>query len=186
MRCVLFTLLILSATNLLASATKRCAAGEPSRHVIVHMLDPRPGTRTDHTLVTKDGKAAADIIATRILSASEAKTLYDLLKVELADDDNIPFCGHYPAYAVQVARENAKPATVTLCGVCGTWERDGELKALHGKKSLELLEKLLPLPDVFSFDDKKPSEVLSAFHDSPQVPFYRLTKHEAASPSNEP
>ncbi|MGB7324088.1 MAG: hypothetical protein WBD31_04405 [Rubripirellula sp.] len=158
-------------------------AGDADTRCIIHLIDPRGVAASEQTIPTGYGKARADILGTRTLSTSESRQLLSLLKTELVDDANVPFCGHSPAYAVQVSRSGMPTRTVTLCGFCGTWARDGELRALHGKKSLQYLEVLLPLPDVFR-GVAKLSDLpgVSPFGGTPTTPFYKLD----AAKSDEP
>ena len=68
----------------------------------MHLLDPRGAIAGAHTMPVEWSGRKADLIATRRLNAGEAKKLRTLLRKERADDDNVPFCGHSPAYAVAI------------------------------------------------------------------------------------
>lgn len=129
---------------------------DPTEKVVIHLIDPRIVALTDNTIRTESGSGKTDIIATRTLTQSEAHKLLQLLKVELVEDKNIPYCGHHPTYAVQLVNNGAITKSVTLCGLCGTWAWKGEMRVLHGKSSLAYLEELLPLPDVFLSIKKLP------------------------------
>tara|TARA_R110002049_G_C9132712_1_gene559118 strand:- start:519 stop:1079 length:561 start_codon:yes stop_codon:yes gene_type:complete len=162
------------AALLIALVTPAAFAGGLPGHTVIHLLDPRVVTFTSDTMPIEWGNAKTDVIGMRTLNATEAAKLHKLLRDELADDDNTPFCGHSPAYAVTVTQEGKPPTTVTLCGTCGTWAKRGELRALHGKAALEYLDKLLPLPDVFRPVDGKPAKPLVPFDDTPKRPFAEL------------
>ena len=95
-------------------------AGGPSDRVVIHLLDPRGAIAGEQTMPIEWKDETADVIASRRLNVTEAKKLQTLLRKELVDDDNVPFCGHSPAYAVAITPSGRKTATVTLCGTCGT------------------------------------------------------------------
>ncbi|WP_222436202.1 hypothetical protein [Rubripirellula reticaptiva] len=156
---------------LLTTFASLAFAGGRSDRVTIHLLDPRGAIDGDHTMPTEWKGGKTDVLGSRVLNISEAKALRTLLTKELADDDNVPFCGHSPAYAVTILPDGGTATTVTLCGTCGTWAKRGELRALHGKAALKMLDDLLPLPDVFQTLDGKPAKILDPFDDSPRVPF---------------
>ncbi len=148
-------------------------AGEPER-VVIHLLDPRGAIEDETTMSTQWQKREADILGMRRLNVAEAAKLKKILRKELADDPNVPFCGHSPAYAVTIKRPGKPSSMVTLCGTCGTWARNGDVKALHGKVALEYLDELLPLPDVFRSVDDKPAKILQPFSEEKPRPFVQL------------
>ncbi|WP_372725245.1 hypothetical protein [Novipirellula sp.] len=92
---------ILIATLLAAFAVAAHAGGLPDR-VVIHRLDPRGAIAGEQTMSIEWNGRKTDLIATRRLNVAEAKKLRMLLRKELADDDNVPFCGHSPAYAVSI------------------------------------------------------------------------------------
>jgi len=151
-------------------------AGEPPDRVMIYLLDPRGAIDGTQTLPTELNGGKTDILGSRTLNVSEAKALRKLLAIELVDSDNVPFCGHRPAYAVAITPQGRATTTVTLCGTCGTWAKGGKLRALHGKLALEYLDVLLPLPDVFQTPDGKPTRILSPFDDSREIPFRLLAE----------
>ncbi|MCC9654365.1 hypothetical protein [Rhodopirellula halodulae] len=180
----------LSALPLIALLAVPASADPPRGRVVIHLLDPRGVIAGDHTMPTEWQNCRADVIGTRLLNRDETNRLRTLLRKELADDDNVPFCGHSPAYAVVVTvgedakkRDGggaektvvtAKTNTVTLCGTCGTWARGGELRALHGNESLNYLDQLLPLPEVFRPVAGKRAPHLSPFTSGEPAPFEDL------------
>ncbi|TWU19599.1 hypothetical protein [Allorhodopirellula heiligendammensis] len=145
-----------------AMAAPLCHGAPPDR-VVIHLLDPRGEFAGEETMPTQWQNREADVIGRRVLNIAEAKRLRALLRQELADDDNVPFCGHSPAYAVSITPPGKKTTTVTLCGTCGTWAKAGELRSLHGRAALEYLDQLLPLPDVFRPADGHLPEILAPF-----------------------
>lgn len=164
---------ILLAFLILTFAASVDAGGPPDR-VVIHLLDPRGAIAGDQTMSTEWNNGKTDVIGTRLLNIAEARKLRSLLRKELANDDNIPFCGHSPAYAVAVTSADKTTITVTLCGTCGTWAKQGDLRALHGNASLEYLDTLLPLPDVFRPVAGKPKQVLKPFAGGKKIPFQQL------------
>lgn len=144
---------------------------EPSERTAVYLIDPRIVTLTRSTLKTHYGDDKTDIIASRTLTKSEARALWVLLDEELSDDTDVPFCGHSPAYAIQLFRGDKLVSSTSVCGLCMTWARKGEFKKLKGKKSLAALEKLIALPDVFV---NKSLSDLSDLKQKPRLPFYEL------------
>ena len=155
---------------LLAFVRLPAFADEPV--VTLRLLDPRVVTDTGHTITIAWGNKKADVIGKRILTASESQKLLALTKAELTDNDNVPFCGHYPAYAITIE----KPGTKTICGLCMTWAEKNELRALGGKRLLEYLESLLPLPDYFA-NLEKPQDVI-VFAENKTTPFYKLQRKQ--------
>lgn len=151
-------------------ATARGAAFADERVVTLRLLDPRVVTNTDDTFTIAWGGKKTDVIAKRILTASEAQKLTAIAKQELTDNENVPFCGHYPAYAITVEREGTK----TVCGLCMTWAEKNKLRVLGGKKLLDYLESLLPLPDYFANLDSPQDVIIFGEHD--KTPFYNLKR----------
>ncbi|WP_236621430.1 hypothetical protein, partial [Rhodopirellula sallentina] len=135
-------LFILPFIFLSASSVTSLHADEPAQRVAVYLLDPRGAISGTNTLPTEWKGGAADILGTRYLSASEAHRLNKLLRIELTNDDNVPFCGHRPAYAVVTSTKGQSPNSVTLCGGCWTWAQKGKLRVLGGKRTLEYLNSL--------------------------------------------
>lgn len=163
----------LSILLILASTVAAHADGVPDR-VVIHLLDPRGAVAGEQTMPIEWGERRADVIATRLLNVTEATKLRALLRKDLADDKNFPLCGHSPAYAVAVTPDGKPTITVTLCATCGTWSKQGELRALHGKSSLEYLDTLLPLPDVFRHADGEPANTFTPTSDGKRTPFEHL------------
>ncbi|TWT33712.1 hypothetical protein KOR34_35450 [Posidoniimonas corsicana] len=162
MRAVFAVLFIQLASSL--------ASGAEPRYV-VQMLDPRVVAVTEDTLPIEWGNKKTDVIATRKLLDSEAKLLLNLLKEELTTSTDVPFCGHHPAYAVQEIVDGKVTNTATLCGLCHTWARGGKLRVIKGDKSLNYLNSLLPLPDVF-----KGIKLRDMVFDEHPQPFYEMTR----------
>lgn len=123
---------------------------KPSERTVVLLLDPRIVQTTKNTLATNYGNDKTDIIASKTLSQSESRMLWSKLNEELEDNTDVPFCGHFPAYAVQHYRADKLVSSTTVCGLCMTWARKDEFKALKGKESIVMLSNLIPLPDVFA------------------------------------
>ena len=163
----------LLAILIVSSAVAAHGGGPPDR-VVIHLLDPRGAIAGERTMPIEWNGGKADLIATRRLNVAEAKKLRIILRKELADDDNVPFCGHSPAYAVSITPEGRPTSTVTLCGTCGTWAKKGELRALHGKAAIEYLDLLLPLPDVFRPVEGKTPATILPFFDGEKLPFHQL------------
>lgn len=142
--------------------------------ITIRLLDPRIVTNTSNTMnlqLTDDENT--DIIASRTLTKSEKRKLLEMLDRELTDDEDVPFCGHSPAYAVLYHDKSGKLRSAqTLCGLCKTWAGKGNLRAIKGKEALTYLEKLLPLPDYFS----DPATAKKKVTDSTKknIPFYDL------------
>lgn len=153
---------------LLICATNSGLADEPI--VTLRLLDPRVVTNTDDTFFIAWGRHKTDVIAKRILTASEAKKLHELAEQELTDNENVPFCGHYPAYAITIENRGTK----TVCGLCMTWAEKNRLRVLDGKKLLAFMETLLPLPDYFA-NLEQPQDVI-VFAKNKEVPFYKLER----------
>ena len=144
--------------------------------ITVRLLDPRVVANTAQTMSIEWNDLKTDIIATRTLTRSERDILLKLAEAELTDDDNVPFCGHYPAYAILHRRKDGSVAkTQTVCGLCMTWASAGELRAIKGKQTLEYLQKLLPLPDYFS-DLKTIKDLDMPFAQNKRVPYFELEK----------
>lgn len=152
---------------------------QPTERTVVYLIDPRIVTLTKHTIKTHYGDDKTDIIASRTLSKSEARDLWVLLNEELEDNANVPFCGHSPAYAIELYRGDKLVSSTSVCGLCMTWARKGEFKRLKGKKSLGMLEKLISLPDVFA---NKSLSDLSDLKKKPVLPFYELDSVNSSSP----
>ena len=151
------------------------AAGAPPDVVVVHLLDPRVVSVSDHTMPIEWQGLKTDVIAKRLLNASESRKLRDLLRKELSDDDKVPFCGHSPAYAITVKRDGKPPVVVTLCGTCHTWAKGGKLRVLKGNDSLAFLDSILPLPNVFRpRNGKVPAQALPSMEDNAK-PFFCWT-----------
>ena len=148
-------------------------ADEPADRVVVHLLDPRGAISGETTFPTEWNDGKAELLGTRRLSTSEANILRELLRTELTENDNVPFCGHHPAYAVVTTPNRRSSSSVTLCGTCWTWAEGGERRVLGGKKAIEYLGTLLPLPSVFRGDDGEPLSN-SPFDDHDERPFHLM------------
>jgi hypothetical protein len=142
-----------------------------AERTVIHLLDPRIVRLTKNTLSTNYGNDKTDILATKTLSKSESRKLWISLEVELEDNTDVPFCGHFPAYAVQVYRGEKLVSSTTVCGLCMTWARKGEFKRLKGKESLAILASHIALPDVFA---KKSVPDLMEMKEKPILPFHEL------------
>ena len=99
---LLVAMVLVTAEGLLAQ--------ENDSMVTVRLLDPRVVANTAQTMSIEWNDVKTDIIATRTLTRSERDTLLKLAEVELTDDDNVPFCGHYPAYAILHRRKDGSVA----------------------------------------------------------------------------
>ncbi|MEM6474185.1 MAG: hypothetical protein AAF802_31900 [Planctomycetota bacterium] len=143
------------------------------RVVTLRLLDPRVVTNTRDTFTTSYRGRRTDVIAKRVLTVSEAQRIDALVTQELVDDDDVPMCSHYPAYAITVEREGTK----TICGLCMTWAEKDKLRVIKGKRLLKYLESLLPLPDYFAKSENL--EDLVMFPDNRETPFHQLSvKHD--------
>ncbi len=142
-----------------------------TERTVVHLLDPRIVRLTKNTLATNYGNDRTDIIASKTLSKSESRKLWASLTEELGDNTNVPYCGHFPAYAVQVYRGEKLVSSTTICGLCMTWARKGEFKVLKGKESIAALASFIALPDVFA---NKSVPALIEMKEKPVLPFFEL------------
>lgn len=166
--------IILTIAITLATSVELFAQGD-DLSVTVRLLDPRVVANTSATMSIEWGDEKTDIIASRTLTRSERDALVKLVNTELTDDDNVPFCGHYPAYGILYRRKDGSIAkTQTVCGLCMTWASDSKLRAIKGKQALEYLQKLLPLPDYFA--DPKTAKDVVIFAENKQVPYFDLYK----------
>ena len=154
--------------NLQESEIPRPGTGE---RTVIHLIDPRIVRTTKNTLATNYGNDRTDVIASKTLSKSESRKLWAKLNEELEDNTDVPFCGHFPAYAVQVYRGEKLVSSTTVCGLCMTWARKDEFKRLKGKESLAYLTSFIPLPDVFA--DKSVPDLIE-MKKKPVLPFYEL------------
>ena len=135
-------------SSLLALLACTCSAGELVRYRI-HAIDPRGVHFTDKNIPIFHDDKRADIIGIRELTVEESSILNALLVKELSPNTDVPLCGHFPGYAVEVREGKNQGSMVTLCGTCLTWAKPGGLFALSGREALAYLDQLLPLPDVF-------------------------------------
>ena len=163
-----------TAFSICIVSTLLCESLIAEDRIEVRLIDPRIVTHTTDTIGIGYSNAKTDVIALRRLTQSESSKLRPLLKAELSSSRDVPFCGHSPAYAITITTAKGKASTVTLCGLCGTWARDGDLRVLKGKLALEYLRELLPLPDVFSSVNRLPDlmriDRSVAFHLLPPQP----------------
>ncbi|MGB7344605.1 MAG: hypothetical protein WBD20_10350 [Pirellulaceae bacterium] len=153
---------------------------EVAPRTVVWQIDPRIVTITNDTLPIEWKGLKTDVIAKRYLTKHEAKELSTLMREELTASTQVPFCGHNPAFAIVTQTRDGKTERSTLCGLCGTWGRNGELRVLAGRKTLAYLEELMPLPDVFAHVRKQGD----LFNLDRTVPFYSLPLTETIKASN--
>jgi hypothetical protein len=138
----------------------------------IYAIDPRGVRFTEKFLPTFfDGKQA-DVIGSRDLTISESEKLAGLLKKELSQSKDVPFCGHSPGYLVEILKGENKGGMVTLCGFCSTWAGRSGLFVLDGKESLNYLDTLLPLPEVF----RSLKDGGGLYKMDTKTPFYELEK----------
>ncbi len=81
---------------------------------VIYLLDPRNATYTEETMATENGDSRTDIIASRTLTASEAKDLAEIMDAELLTGGG-NFCGHRPAWAIREYVGNELKRSVTIC-----------------------------------------------------------------------
>lgn len=138
----------------------------------VYAIDPRGVHFTEKIMPTFfDGKQA-DVIGSRDLTISESGKLAILLKKELSPSKDVPFCGHSPGYLIEIIKGENKGGMVTLCGFCSTWAGRSGLFVLDGKESLNYLDALLPLPEVF----RSLKDGGELYRMDTKTPFYELQK----------
>ncbi len=140
---------------------------------VIYLLDPRNATYTEETMATENGDSRTDIIASRTLTASEAKDLAEIMDAELLTGGG-NFCGHRPAWAIREYVGNELKRSVTICGLCESWGSNGNVSTLKGKRILKQLSITLPLPDVWRH--AKNGGDLGEKDDGP---FYTLTSKSA-------
>jgi hypothetical protein len=121
------------------------------------------------------GGKKTDIIASRTLTDAQRDELLKLLDVDLSHDACQSFCGHFPAYAILFRDKSGRILeTKTICGLCMSWASAGKRYNLNDKRSLELLQKILPLPEYFAVQDEKDLVERVVFSEKKSTPFYEL------------
>jgi hypothetical protein len=137
---------------------------------VVYLLDPRNATQTENTMPTEVGDERTDVMASRTLTASEAKILARIIEADLTQTDP-PFCGHRPGWGIRIYVGDEITRTITVCGLCRTWASNGKVNGLPNKRILKFLASILPLPDIWR-------DVKTGFDigDASDGPFFTLEK----------
>ena len=116
------------------------------------MVDPRLVTKTNDTQPVGYERKRSDVMGSVYLSYEEWVKLKGMLSTALTSSDNVPLCGHSPAYViVETNRGKARSGYFSVCGLCKTWcGPAGELRVLDDAQLMPFLTKVLPLPAAFS------------------------------------
>jgi hypothetical protein len=144
----------ISATALAYAST--AAAGEKdalpkSSYYRIVMVDPRLITKTNDTYAVGYEKKRSDVMGSVYLSHAESLKLKAILSTALTSSDNVPFCGHAPAYVIVQMDGGKSVSFVSVCGLCKTWcGATGDLRVLDDAQLMPFLTKALPLPSAFS------------------------------------
>ena len=164
----MFRMMFLTIVTMASTAISQEPEGEV---VTIRLLDPRIVTNTPDKMGIEWGDEKTDVIASRTLTKTQTQELKKRTYLGLSADDNVPYCGHYPAYAIVHRQRSGKIVkTETICGLCKTWASDGKLRVLKGKEVLDYLEKILPLPAYFSDPETVKERVV--FAENKTVPHY--------------
>jgi hypothetical protein len=132
------------------------AAGEKntlpkSSYYRIVMVDPRVITKTNDTYSVGYEKKRSDVMGSVSLSHAESVKLKTILVTALISSDNVPFCGHSPAYVIVQMDSGKAVSFVSVCGLCKTWcGVTGDLWVLDDAQLMPFLTKVLPLPSAFS------------------------------------
>ncbi|MFN0129860.1 MAG: hypothetical protein ACKV19_24610, partial [Verrucomicrobiales bacterium] len=96
-------------------------------------------------------KKRSDVMGSVYLSHAESLKLKAILSTALTSSDNVPFCGHAPAYVIVQMDGGKSVSFVSVCGLCKTWcGATGDLRVLDDAQLMPFLTKALPLPSAFS------------------------------------
>lgn len=167
---LMFRMMLVTILTVASTAYSQETDGEI---VTVRLIDPRIVANTPDRMGIEWGKEQTDIIASRTLTKTQTQELKKRTDLGLSSDDDVPYCGHYPAYAIVYRqRSGNRVRTETICGLCQTWASDGKLRVLKGKEVLNYLEEILPLPAYFSDPATVKDRVL--FAKNKMVPHYEL------------
>ncbi len=165
----------LMITAILATSNTSFAQQAKETVITIRLLDPRVVTNTGDKMEIEYGDKKTDIIASRTLTDAQRDELLNLLDVDLSQDECQNFCGHYPAYAILFRNKSGRILEIkTICGMCMTWASAGKRYDLKDKRSLDLLQKILPLPEYFAVKDDKLLAKRIIFSDNKSTPFYAL------------
>jgi hypothetical protein len=165
---LMITAILLSSSNSFGQQTK-------ATMITIRLLDPRVVTNTGDKMEIELGDKKTDIIASRTLTDSQRDELLKVLDMDLSQDECQNFCGHFPAYAILYRNKSGRILeTKTICGMCMTWASAGKRYDLKDKRSLDLLQKILPLPEYFAVKDDKLLAERVIFSDKKSTPFYAL------------
>lgn len=118
----------------------------------VVMVDPRCLKLTDdHVPVGFNGQRA-DVMGSVNLSYEESAKLHEIIKRELTSSENVPDCGHSPAYVIFRLTKGMPPSYLSVCFLCSTWvsSQNGYLRVVADRELSGFLEKALPLPPAFA------------------------------------
>ncbi len=139
-----------------ANASEKADLPKSAFYRIV-MVDPRLITKTKDTFpVGWEGKQS-DVMGSVYLSHEESAKLKELLATALTTSDNVPFCGHAPAYVIVQMADGRQTGFVSVCTLCKTWsDSKGDLRVLDDSQLMPYLTKALPLPSAFSKVEKLP------------------------------
>ena len=165
---LLITAILLSTSNSFGQQTK-------ATMITIRLLDPRVVTNTVDKMEIEFGDKKTDIIASRTLTDAQRDELLTLLDLDLSQDECQNFCGHHPAYAILFRNKSGRILeTKTICGMCMTWASAGKRYNLKDKRSLDLLQKILPLPEYFAVKDVEVLKDRIFFSDNRSTPYYSL------------
>lgn len=118
----------------------------------VVMVDPRCVKLTDNHIPVGYGELRADVMGSVNLSYEESAKLHKIMNGELTSSENVPFCGHSPAYVIFRLTKGGLPSYVSVCFLCSTWvsSRNSNLRVVADRELSGFLEKALPLPPAFA------------------------------------
>jgi len=139
------------AIGSMARAEEEEAAPEPAVTYRIVMVDPRVIVKTAETQAVGWQEKRSDVMGSVHLSREESAKLGGILAEALTSSENVPFCGHSPAYVI-VRLNDGKPAGwVSVCFLCKTWcDGKGDLRVLDDSRLMPFLTGVLPLPPAFS------------------------------------
>jgi len=145
---------IVTTTTTLASVSSGVAGEKElpkSAYYKIVMVDPRGRATTKDTHPIGFEKQKADVMGSLSLSREESAKLKRILNSALTSSDNVPFCGHAPAYVIVQMDAGKAVSFVSVCGLCKTWcGPNGDLRVLDDGELMPFLTKALPLPPAFS------------------------------------
>lgn len=121
------------------------------------MVDPRLMTKTNDTFPVGWEGRRSDVMGSVYLSHEESLKLDGILTTALTSSDDVPFCGHSPAYVIVQMDGGQQKGFVSVCALCKTWsDSKGILHVLDDSQLIPYLTKSLPLPSAFSKVERTP------------------------------